>query len=129
MVDSAFSNPQDEYYANFSSDNMVYFLYQDDEAVCNLTTHWDPRSSNILGWYVEEDDYCTHSDWTYSQAYSNDTGDYLSGPDGSFLMAVDKQVFESFVSSLASESLTFESLEDDEEYYVPATYEFDSYYD
>jgi hypothetical protein len=94
-----------------------------------LTTHWDPRSGNILGWYVEEDAYCNHTDWTYSQAYSNDTGDYLSGPDGSFLMAVDMQVFQSFATMLANETLIFESMEDDEEYYVPENYEFDSYFD
>lgn len=75
---------------------MVSFMYQDDEALCNLTTHWDPRSGNILGWYVQENDTCNY-DWTYSQAYSNETGDYLSGPDGDFLMAVDKQVFENFI--------------------------------
>lgn len=106
---------------------MVYFTYEDDVSVCNLTTHWDPRSGNILGWYIEEDTSCIYDDWTYSQAYSNDTGDYLSGPDGSFLMAVDKQVFESFVSR--DETAEFEEMEDDDEYYTPVIYDLESYYD
>jgi hypothetical protein len=41
-------------------------------------------------------------------------------------MAVDKQVFESFVSR--DETAEFEEMEDDDEYYTPVIYDLESYY-
>lgn len=100
------------------------FTFVDQDGSCNLTTHWDPRSGAILGWYVELTEGCPWPDWTYSSAFSNDTGDYMSGPQGEFLLAVEMQLFyeyELFFSQVTNE---FEFEDSDEYYYTPEDFEF-----
>ena len=91
-----------------------------------MTTHWDPRSFNILGWYVIESEQCTWSEWTYSTAFSNDTGDYMTGPSGEFMLGVEIQLFfeyqSFFYSNETSSSFEFEDSED--YYYVPDNYDY-----
>jgi hypothetical protein len=66
LVESDFQDVNNDFSANFSSNTLDEFWYQDPMGDCYLTTHWDPRSGNILGWYVQEDSSCPYSDWTYS---------------------------------------------------------------
>ena len=120
MVEQGFKDPNQDYHANFTTNNPNFgeFVYSDQDGSCNLTSHWDPRSGNILGWYVELDSSCPWPDWSYSSAFSNDTGDYMSGPQGDFLLAIEMQIFFEYREFVSQGGNAFDFEDSDEYYYA-----------
>lgn len=112
-----------------------YFIYYDSLSnVCAMESVWDDASESPIGFYIydypgyEGYGYCP-SDWTYATTGTDDTGDYMTGSDGTYMYVYTVDEFDTaYAEYESSTSYTDYYYYDYYDYYSYDSYGYYDYY-